>query len=105
MNWFEKQMKKLGYKGCRNCKHQIDVLRTCEWMEHGGDGVLHLICPKWEKREASEQLVQNGRWVAVENDLDYYPFMCSECYETVIKRTNRCPKCGARMEAKENEND
>jgi hypothetical protein len=54
MNWFEKQVKKLGYKGCRNCKHQIDVLRTCEWLESGGDGVLHLICPKWKKREVDE---------------------------------------------------
>lgn len=43
--------RKIGYKGCRNCQHQIDVLRTCKWMEHGGDGVLHLICPRWERRE------------------------------------------------------
>ncbi len=54
MNWYEKQMKKLGYKGCRNCKHQINVLRTCEWLESGGDGIVHLICPKWDKREVSE---------------------------------------------------
>lgn len=54
MNWYEKQMKKLGYKGCRNCKHQIDVLRTCKWLESGGDGIVHLICPKWNKREANE---------------------------------------------------
>ena len=51
---FEEQMKKLGYNGCRNCKHQIDILRTCEWLESGGDGVLHLICPKWEKREVDK---------------------------------------------------
>ena len=49
MNWYEKQVKKLGYKGCRNCKYQIETLRTCEWNEHRGDGVVHLICPKWEK--------------------------------------------------------
>ena len=54
-----------------------------------------------DKREAERR----GCWVAVENDLDYYPFMCSECYETVIKRTNYCPGCGVKMEAKENEND
>lgn len=41
---------------------------------------------------------RRGRWVAVENDVDYYPFMCSECYETVIKSTNYCPKCGAKMD-------
>lgn len=38
------------YKGCRNCTHQIDVLRTCEWLEHGGDGQLHFRCPRWERR-------------------------------------------------------
>ena len=54
MNWYEKVKRKIGYEGCRNCNHQIDVFRTCEWMEHGGDGVLHLICPKWDKREVSE---------------------------------------------------
>lgn len=45
--------KKLGYKGCRNCQHQIEPLRTCEWSERGGDGRLHFICPKWDKRKAS----------------------------------------------------
>ena len=48
--WYEKMMKKMGYNGCRNCKHQIDVFRTCEWLESGGDGHLHIICPKWEKK-------------------------------------------------------
>lgn len=46
--------RKIGYKGCRNCAHQIDVLRTCEWMERGGDGVVHLLCPRWDKRERSD---------------------------------------------------
>ena len=41
---------------------------------------------------------RHGRWIAIENDIDYYPFMCSECYETVIKRTNYCPNCGAKMD-------
>ena len=50
MNWYEKLMKELGYKGCRNCQNQIEPLRTCKWMERGGDGVVHLICPRWEKR-------------------------------------------------------
>ena len=52
MNWYEKRVKELGYKGCRNCKFQIDVLRACEWLEKGGDGVVHLICPRWEKKVA-----------------------------------------------------
>lgn len=47
---FEKLKKDLEYKGCRNCAHKIDGLRMCKWAEHGGDGVLHLICPKWEKK-------------------------------------------------------
>lgn len=47
----EKLKKELDYKGCRNCQNQIEPLRTCKWMEHGGDGVIHLICPRWEKRK------------------------------------------------------
>ena len=47
----EKLKRKINYKGCRNCIHQIDVLRTCKWAEHGGDGALHLICPRWWKKK------------------------------------------------------
>lgn len=50
-DWYEKRIEEMGYEGCRNCQNQIEPLRTCEWMEHGGDGVLHLICPRWEKRK------------------------------------------------------
>lgn len=50
MNWYEKRVKQLGYNGCRNCQHQIEALRACEWLERGGDGVVHLICPRWEKK-------------------------------------------------------
>ena len=50
MNWFEKRMKELGYKGCKNCTHQIEPMRSCEWLERGGDRALHLICPRWERR-------------------------------------------------------
>jgi hypothetical protein len=39
------------YEGCRNCKHQIEPLRACEWLERGGDGQIHLICPKWERKD------------------------------------------------------
>ena len=45
----EKRIKALGYKGCKNCIHQIATLRMYEWAEQGGDGHLHFICPKWEK--------------------------------------------------------
>lgn len=36
---------------CRNCVHQIEPLRSCEWMEQGGDGVVYLVCPRWTKRQ------------------------------------------------------
>ena len=49
-DWVKRWEKELGYKGCRNCKYQIEPLRTCEWLERGGDGRLHLVCPKWERR-------------------------------------------------------
>ena len=54
MNWHEKRIKELGYKGCRNCIYQIEPLRTCKWMSQGGDGKLHLICPRWEKRKQNK---------------------------------------------------
>lgn len=27
-----------------------NVPKFYEWLERGGDGKLHLICPRWEKR-------------------------------------------------------
>lgn len=51
MNEMYKRIEKeLGYNGCRNCEYQITPLRACEWLERGGDGVVHLICPMWKKR-------------------------------------------------------
>lgn len=50
-NQVKKLEKELGYKGCRNCRHQIEPLRMCEWAEHGGDGRIHLLCPMWDKKE------------------------------------------------------
>ena len=47
---YKKRAKELGYEGCRNCEHQIGPLRSCEWLEKGGDDRLHIICPKWERR-------------------------------------------------------
>lgn len=47
----EKLKKKIGYRGCKNCSHQISPLRSCKWLENGGDGRLHLICPKWEREK------------------------------------------------------
>lgn len=45
--------KQIGYEGCKNCKHQIAPLRSCKWMEQGGDGHIHLLCPKWERKEGA----------------------------------------------------
>lgn len=59
-NWYEKRMKEMGYNGCRNCKHQIAPLRGCEWLEHGGDGVIHLICPMWDRREDGQRDVDQS---------------------------------------------
>ena len=53
-NQVKKFEKELDYKGCRNCRHQIEPLRMCEWTEHGGDGHIHLICPMWDKEIENE---------------------------------------------------
>ena len=47
----KKLEKEMGYRGCKNCANQIEPLRMCEWAERGGDGHLHLLCPRWEKRK------------------------------------------------------
>ena len=39
------------YNGCRNCENQIEPLRSCEWMENGGNGTVNIICPRWKRRE------------------------------------------------------
>lgn len=41
----------VDYHGCKNCKNQIEPLRACEWLERGGDGVVHIVCPRWERKE------------------------------------------------------
>jgi len=50
----QEMIKETGYNGCKNCQYQIAPLRMCEWAEQGGDGRIHLICPKWDKREIME---------------------------------------------------
>ena len=39
------------YKGCRNCIHQIEPLRACEWHETTEHTVVHLVCPRWEEKK------------------------------------------------------
>lgn len=51
----KRHIKNIGYNGCKNCKHQISPLRSCKWSERGGDGILHLVCPMWDKKEREEQ--------------------------------------------------
>lgn len=44
--------RRIGYNGCRNCKHQIEPLRTCEWDEkHREHNVVHIFCPGWEIKD------------------------------------------------------
>ena len=47
----QKLIKSIDYKGCKNCQHQIEPLRMCEWAEQGGNGRVNLICPMWDKAE------------------------------------------------------
>lgn len=51
----QKLSKQLGYQGCKNCQHQIAPLRMCDWAEQGGDGRIHLICPRWDKKDTEEK--------------------------------------------------
>lgn len=37
------------YKGCRNCKHQPEPLRMCEYGENRN--FIEIICSKWEKKD------------------------------------------------------
>lgn len=74
------------------------AIEICDWYEQEFpecEYMVRLMAKDLQDLPSSER---RGRWVAVENDIDYYPFMCSECYETVIKRTNCCPRCGSKMD-------
>ena len=51
---------------------------------------------------------RRGRWVFNIDDKGWSwdkPYMCDQCGEWVEKVFKFCPNCGAKMEAKENEND
>lgn len=52
----QKHIKSIGYKGCKNCKHQISPLRSCKWSERGGDGRVHFVCPMWDKAESEDRI-------------------------------------------------
>ena len=51
---------------------------------------------------------RRGRWEFNIDDKGWSwdkPYMCDQCGEWVEKVFKFCPNCGAKMEAKENEND
>ena len=48
---------------------------------------------------ADVQPIRHGRWIPVDEMED--AFDCSECDAMVSKRLNYCPKCGAKMDKKE----
>ena len=41
---------------------------------------------------------KTGHWIPVDEDND--AFDCSECIAMVARKTNYCPRCGAKMEEK-----
>lgn len=50
-----------------------------------------------EKRMSGCPLRDVKKWIEVENDLDYYPFMCPNCYHTSLCRLTHCPECGIQL--------
>ena len=78
-------MKEEEYKGCQNCIYQIEPLRSCEWLEHGGDGRVHLICPRWkiraERKTKAEYIVEkrqtSGGWTWAEPKEEV--IRCEDC--------------------------
>lgn len=50
----QKHIDRIGYEGCKNCKHQISPLRMCRWAEQGGDGTIHVVCPRWDRADREE---------------------------------------------------
>ena len=78
----EDRKKQLGYEGCKNCQHQIEPLRMCEWGENGGDGRIHLICPRWDKKkqctkgaEENEDLISRADALkALDYDIKHFVF-------------------------------
>lgn len=47
--------KQLGYQGCRNCINQIEPFRMCEWAEQKTAERVHIICPKWERKDTPSE--------------------------------------------------
>ena len=48
-------LQKKNYRNSLSKQHQIEPLRSCEWAEQGGDGHIHILCPKWVKKGESEE--------------------------------------------------
>lgn len=47
----EKATDKMGYKGCSNCRYPMFG------CPHKQDGVLHIICPDWVKKDERSDVV------------------------------------------------
>ena len=54
-------------------------------------------------RELPSVQPKTGRWINIRPLLT--AARCSECKSAFAERTNYCPRCGARMESEDNENE
>lgn len=84
------------YAYCDNCEKEMneDLCGDCHRKYQNWAASKKVISKTINSLPSAEK---HGKWIVVENDIDYYLFMCSECHETVTKKTNYCPRCGARM--------
>lgn len=99
----EEYAKKIGYKGCQNCEYQISPFRACEWEERGGDGIVHTICTRWQKRtkQMKRNRGKNRMKVVIDLSEDDYWLACNhpealiDVYARAIKNgTPLTKKCG-----------
>ena len=68
-----------------------------EYLEHYKN-VKYGMMPEWVWNMAIKALGQEpkaGHWIPVDDKND--AFDCSECIAMVAKKTNYCPRCGAKM--------
>ena len=49
------------------------------------------------KRMPTCPLKERKEWIEVEDDLEYYPFMCPVCNYQSLYRLTSCPECGAQL--------
>ena len=79
------------YKGCRNCKYQLEPMQTCDWIKHQKE--VYRVCPMWELKENKG----GGMMERLTNNIDFCKMHCdlggvndclysdkSKCYENNI---------------------